>query len=284
MEKGTLYLCATPIGNLDDITVRTLNTLKEADLIACEDTRHSQKLFNHFGISAPTTSYFEHNKREKGEYIISEILKGKNVALVTDAGTPAISDPGEELVRQCIEAGIRVVPVPGAVAFVNALIISGLSTGRFSFEGFLSVNKKSRAEHLESLKNDERTLIFYEAPHKLLKTLTDMRVCFGNRKISIIKELTKIHETALYTDLGGAIEYFEENAPRGEFVLVLEGKDRKEAIEEAIDEFLNLSVKEHVDMLINSGLTKKDAIKKASEERGVSKRDVYNEYEKESEK
>ncbi len=284
MEKGTLYLCATPIGNLDDITVRTLNTLKEADLIACEDTRHSQKLFNHFGISAPTTSYFEHNKREKGEYIISEILKGKNVALVTDAGTPAISDPGEELVRQCIEAGVRVVPVPGAVAFVNALIISGLSTGRFAFEGFLSVNKKSRAEHLESLKHDERTLIFYEAPHKLLKTLTDMRECFGNRKISIIKELTKIHETALYTDLDGAIEYFEENAPRGEFVLVLEGKDKQEAIEEARDEFLNLSVKEHVDMLINSGLTKKDAIKKASDQRGVSKRDVYNEYEKESEK
>ena len=226
MEKGTLYLCATPIGNLDDITVRCLNTLKECDLIACEDTRHSLKLLNHFGISKPLTSYFEHNKKEKGEYLISLLNEGKNIALVTDAGTPAISDPGEELVTQCIEAGVKVVPIPGCVALINALIISGQKTGRFSFEGFLSVNKKSRAEHLKSLKDDERTLIFYEAPHKLLRTLSDMREVFGNRSVSLIRELTKIHEEAVYTTFSDAIEGFETTPPKGEYVLIVEEKTR----------------------------------------------------------
>jgi len=281
MEKGTLYLCATPIGNLDDITVRCLNTLKECDLIACEDTRHSLKLLNHFGISKPLTSYFEHNKKEKGEYLISLLNEGKNIALVTDAGTPAISDPGEELVTQCIEAGIKVVPIPGCVALINALIISGRKTGRFSFEGFLSVNKKSRGEHLESLKDDERTLIFYEAPHKLLRTLSDMRDAFGNRSISLVRELTKIHEEAVYTTFDDAIAHFETTLPKGEYVLIVEGKDPNEKFEEKRDAYAHLSIAEHVNMLINEGTDKKEAMKKVASLRGISKRDVYSELIKE---
>lgn len=281
MTKGTLYLCATPIGNLDDITVRCLNTLRECDLIACEDTRHSLKLLNHFDIHKPLTSYFEHNKKEKGEYIISEILSGKNVALITDAGTPAISDPGEELVAQCIENNIRVVPVPGAVALINALIISGQSTGRFAFEGFLSVNKKSRFEHLDSVANDERTLIFYEAPHKLKRTLADMRAYFGNRRISLVRELTKIHEECMCTTFDEAIAHYEDNVPKGEYVLIVEGKDPLCKKEELSSAFEALSICEHVNMLIDSGMDKKEAIKKAAAERGISKRDVYNEFVKE---
>ena len=278
MKKGTLYLCATPIGNLDDITVRCLNTLKECDLIACEDTRHSLKLLNHFGISKPLTSYFEHNKKEKGKYLISLLNEGKNIALVTDAGTPAISDPGEELVAQCIEAGVRVVPVPGCVALINALIISGLKTGRFSFEGFLSVNKKSRAEHLASLKDDERTLIFYEAPHKLIRTLCDMRESFGKRRISLIRELTKIHEEAIYTTFDEAIAHFETIAPKGEYVLVVEGKNPSEKAEEQKEAFAALSLTDHVKKLMADGIDKKDAMKKVADLRGISKRDVYNEF------
>jgi len=278
MTKGTLYLCATPIGNLDDITMRCLNTLRECDLIACEDTRHSLKLLNHFDIHKPLTSYFEHNKKEKGEYIISEILSGKNVALITDAGTPAISDPGEELVAQCIENNIKVVSVPGAVALINALIISGQRTGRFAFEGFLSVNKKSRLEHLESVANDERTLIFYEAPHKLRRTLSDMRACFGNRRISLVRELTKIHEECVCTTFDEAIAHYEDNVPKGEYVLVVEGKDPSGKKEERRLAFEGMSICEHVNMLIDSGMEKKEAIKKAAAERAISKRDVYNEF------
>lgn len=278
MKKGTLYLCATPIGNLDDITVRCLNTLKECDLIACEDTRHSLKLLNHFGISKPLTSYFEHNKKEKGKYLISLLNEGKNIALVTDAGTPAISDPGEELVTQCIEAGVRVVPIPGCVALINALIISGQKTGRFSFEGFLSVNKKSRAEHLASLKDDERTLIFYEAPHKLIRTLCDMKESFGQRRISLIRELTKIHEEAVYTTFSDAIAHFETVAPKGEYVLVVEGKNPSEKAEEQMEAFSSFSLTEHVKKLMEDGIDKKDAMKKVAELRGISKRDVYNEF------
>ena len=199
MEYGILYLCATPIGNLDDISVRALNTLKSCDIIACEDTRHSLGLLNHFGITAKLTSYFEHNIKQKGASLTAELQSGKNIALITDAGTPAISDPGEDLVKLCIKEGIRVVPIPGCAALINALIISGLNTTRFTFEGFLSVNKKSRNEHLESLKNDTHTMIFYEAPHKIERTLADMLRCFGNRRISIVKELTKIHEGCMYT-------------------------------------------------------------------------------------
>lgn len=281
MENGTLYLCATPIGNLDDITVRCLNTLRECDMIACEDTRHSLKLLNHFDIHKPLTSYYEHNKKEKGEYIISELKSGKNVALVTDAGTPAISDPGEDLVRMCIKEGIRVVPVPGAVALINALIISGQNTTRFAFEGFLSVNKKNRFEHLEAVADDTRTLIFYEAPHKLTRTLADMKKYFGNRRISIVRELTKIHEECVYTTFDEAMEYYKTNNPKGEYVLIIEGVSIEEKEEEAQREFENLTVTEHVNMLISGGMDKKEAIKKAASERGISKREVYNEFVKE---
>lgn len=281
MENGTLYLCATPIGNLDDITVRCLNTLRECDMIACEDTRHSLKLLNHFDIHKPLTSYYEHNKKEKGEYIISELKSGKNVALVTDAGTPAISDPGEDLVRMCIEEGIRVVPVPGAVALINALIISGQNTTRFAFEGFLSVNKKNRFEHLEAVADDTRTLIFYEAPHKLTRTLADMKKYFGNRRVSIVRELTKIHEECVYTTFDEAIEYYKTNNPKGEYVLIIEGVSIEEKEAEAQREFENLTVTEHVNMLISGGMDKKEAIKKAAQERGISKREVYNEFVKE---
>lgn len=278
MENGILYLCATPIGNLDDITVRCLNTLKECDLIACEDTRHSLKLLNHFDIHKPLTSYYEHNKREKGEYIISELKSGKNVALVTDAGTPAISDPGEDLVKMCIDEGIRVVPVPGAVALINALIISGQNTTRFAFEGFLSVNKKSRFEHLELVKDDTRTLIFYEAPHKLTRTLADMRKYFGNRRLSIVRELTKLHEECMTTTFDEAIEFYETNNPKGEYVLIIEGKSRTEQIEDKQREFELMTVTQHVRLLMSEGLDKKEAIKKVAADRGLAKRDVYNEF------
>lgn len=275
MTYGTLYLCATPIGNLDDISVRCLNTLRECDLIACEDTRHSLKLLNHFDIHKPLTSYFEHNKKEKGEYIIGLLKEGKNVALVTDAGTPAISDPGEDLVKECIKEGLKVVPIPGAVALINALIVSGQNTSRFAFEGFLSVNKKSRFSHLEEVAKDHRTLIFYEAPHKLKKTLADMRKYFGNRSLTLVRELTKIHEEAFMTDLDSAIAHYEDNIPKGEYVLVVEGYREYECEN---DEENSVTVIERVDDLIKEGLDKKEAIKMVSKERGLSKRDVYNEY------
>lgn len=275
MEYGILYLCATPIGNLDDISVRTLNTLKSCDIIACEDTRHSLGLLNHFGISAQLTSYFEHNKKQKGSYLVSELKSGKNIALITDAGTPAISDPGEDLVKLCIKEGIRVVPIPGCAALINALIISGLNTTRFTFEGFLSVNKKSRNEHLESLKNDTHTMIFYEAPHKIERTLADMMRYFGNRKISIVKELTKIHESCLYTTFKDAIEYFKINPPKGEYVIVIEGKDPEEIKKENASEYDSVSVTDHVNMLINDGFDKKAAIKEVARLRNIPKREVY---------
>ena len=281
MEFGKLHLVATPIGNLEDITFRALETLKNADLIACEDTRHSLKLLNHFDIQKPLTSYFEHNKKEKGEYIVSLLKDGKNVALITDAGTPAISDPGEDLVKLCIENGIAVVPVPGAAALISALIISGQDTGRFCFEGFLSVNKKSRNEHLDSLREETRTMIFHEAPHKLVRTLSDMLQVFGNRSISIVRELTKIHEECMLTTLEDALNYYgEDHYPKGEYVLVVAGKSQEEADREKEEKFSALSVAEHVNSLIATGLTKKDAIKEAAKQRGVSRRDVYNEYEK----
>ena len=278
MEKGILYLVATPIGNLDDISVRALNTLREADLIACEDTRHSMKLFNHFNISKPLTSYHEHNKQEKGEYIIEKLLSGENVALVTDAGTPAISDPGEDLVKKCIENEIRVVSVPGPAALINALVVSGQNTQRFAFEGFLSMNRKNRYEHLNSIADDERTLIFHEAPHKLTRTLADMLEIFGDRSISIVKEITKIHESCMKTTLSEAVAYFENVPPKGEYVLVVAGKDRARALDEQRAEVSAMSIKDHVDMLISGGMDKKEAIKEAAKQRGVPKREVYNEY------
>lgn len=275
MEYGILYLCATPIGNLDDISVRALNTLKSCDIIACEDTRHSLGLLNHFGITAKLTSYFEHNKKQKGAYLTAELKSGKNIALITDAGTPAISDPGEDLVKLCIKEGIRVVPIPGCAALINALIISGLNTTRFTFEGFLSVNKKSRNEHLESLKNDTHTMIFYEAPHKIERTLADMLRCFGNRRISIVKELTKIHEGCMYTTLEDAIEYFKSNPPKGEYVIVIDGKNPDELKKENASEYDSVSVPDHVNMLTEDGFDKKAAIKEVARLRDMPKREVY---------
>ncbi len=283
MEYGKLYLCATPIGNLEDISIRTLNILKSVDLIACEDTRHSLKMLTHFEISKPLTSYFEHNKTEKGLKIIEKIKDGKNVALITDAGTPAISDPGEDLVRLCAENGVDVVPVPGPAALINALIVSGLPTGRFSFEGFLSVNKKSRADHLDEVKNDTRTLIFYEAPHKLLRTLNDMAKVFGDRKIALVREITKIHEEVKRTTLFEAVKFYTENPPKGEFVLVIEGKSYVELSEEKAEKFENISVTEQINALIGEGIDKKDAIKQVAVLRNMKKRDVYNEYVKNTE-
>lgn len=278
--SGKLYLCATPIGNLGDVSARCLEVLSSADLIAAEDTRRTLQLLNHFGITKPLTSYHEHNKREKGGYIISLLKDGKNVALVSDAGTPAISDPGEDMVKLCIENGIEVTSVPGPVAAVNALILSGLNASRFAFEGFLSVNKRHRHEHLESIKNDTRTLIFYEAPHKLKNTIADMQSVFGGeRKIALARELTKIHEEVMRCTLDEAAAYYEENAPRGEYVIVVEGAAEKE--NETENEWEDVPVKEHVERYIAQGMTVKDAVKAAAADRNAPKREIYNEYHRE---
>ena len=277
MDYGTLYLVATPIGNLGDISARALEVLGSVDLIAAEDTRRTVQLLNHFGISKPLTSYHEHNKREKGQYIISLLKQGKNVAQVSDAGTPAISDPGEDLVGLCIENDITVTSVPGPVAGVNALILSGLNTRRFAFEGFLSVNKRHRHEHLSSVKNDTHTLIFYEAPHKLRTTLEDMRDAFGGgRRIALVRELTKLHEGVIRTDIDGAIEKYKEVSPRGEYVLVVEGA--KEDAGEEEKPWAGLSASEHVEKYISEGMSSKEAIKRTAVDRGVPKREIYNEY------
>ena len=276
--NGKLYLCATPIGNLGDITYRCVETLKSVDLIAAEDTRRTLGLLNHLDIEKPLTSYFEHNKKEKGEYLISEMKKGKNIALVSDAGTPAVSDPGEDLVKMCIEAEIDVVPVPGAVAGINALISSGFSTQRFTFEGFLTVNKRGRTEHLKSLSEEQRTMIFYEAPHKLLSTLRDMLIVLGDRRIALCREITKLHEEFVRTTISDAINKYEENPPRGEFVIVIEGKKSEDIEAEREAVWQKMSVSEHVEMYINQGIDEKEALKKTAKDRGVSKRDIYNEY------
>jgi len=274
-----LYLCATPIGNLGDVSSRCIEILKSVDLIAAEDTRHTLKLLNHFEISKPLTSYHEHNKIEKGEYLISLLKEGKNIALVSDAGTPAISDPGEDLVKLCIENDLEVTSIPGPVAAINALILSGLPTRRFTFEGFLSVNKRRKKIHLDSLKNDTHTLIFYEAPHKLCTTLTDMLNTFGDRQIALVRELTKLHEDILRTTLSGALKFYETNAPRGEYVMVVSGAEEAEAPAEE-EWWGELSIIEHVEEYIKKGMTSKDAIKEAAKDRKLSKRDVYNEYHK----
>ena len=276
--SGKLYLCATPIGNLGDITYRCVEVLKSVDMIAAEDTRRTLGLLNHLGIEKPMTSYFEHNRREKGEYLISLMKEGKNIALVSDAGTPAISDPGEDLVALCAENDVCVVPVPGAVAGINALIASALPTGRFTFEGFLTVNKRGRCEMLKSLENEERTMIFYEAPHKLKTTLKDMYASFGERRICLCREITKIHEEFFRTTLSEAIAHYEENPPRGEFVLVIEGKNRTLIEDEKKGEWERISIREHVEMYMKKGMDEKEAIKAAAKDRSVPKRDIYNEY------
>ncbi len=273
--NGILYLCATPIGNLGDVSSRCLEVFNTVDLIACEDTRRTVQLLNYFGIKKQLTSYHEHNKREKGEYIIKLLKDGKNVALVSDAGTPAISDPGEDLVKLCIENDLTVTSVPGCVAGINALIVSGLPARRFAFEGFLSVNKRHRREHLKNVKEDTHTLIFYEAPHKLTYTLKDMLDILGDRRIALCRELTKLHEEIIRTTLSEAQELYTEKSPKGEYVIIVEGAPQKTT---EYSEFSELSVKEHVNKYIADGMDKKDAIKLAAKNRGLAKRDVYNIY------
>lgn len=272
---GMLYICATPIGNLEDITLRTLRILNEVDLIAAEDTRNSIKILNHFEIKTPMTSYHEYNKYDKAKVLVEKMAAGTNIALITDAGTPAISDPGEELVKQCHEAGIEVTSLPGPSAFVTALTISGRETRRFCFEAFLPYDKKERIEILEELKTETRTIILYEAPHKLKKTLKELYETLGDRKISLCRELTKKHETNFRTTLSEAVRFYEKEDPRGEFVLVIEGADRNTLKEEAMQEFLTMSIKDHVEYYIAQGMEKKEAMKKAAKDRGVGKRDIY---------
>ena len=269
---GMLYLVPTPIGNLSDISIRCRETLEQADFIAAEDTRVSLKLLNHLGIKKPLVSYFEHNKAQKGEMIVQRILAGETCALVSDAGSPAISDPGEELVKQCAEAGITVCAIPGPCAVITALSISGQATGRFCFEGFLSTAKKSRRDHLESLVNETRTMVFYEAPHKLLNTLEDMAAVFGtDRPISLCRELTKLHEEVIRTTLGGAIELYNQQPPKGEFVLVVAGAAPVEEKAATADDAVK-RVKE----LMDSGMSRKDAVKQAAQELHLPKNVVYD--------
>lgn len=272
---GTLYLCATPIGNLEDMTFRVIRILKEVDLIAAEDTRNSIKLLNHFEIKTPMTSYHEYNKIEKGHKLVEMLLSGKNIALITDAGTPGISDPGEELVKMCYEAGVPVTSLPGAAACITALTLSGLSTRRFVFEAFLPSDKKERKGVLGELVNETRTMIIYEAPHRLLKTLHELLETLGDRKITICRELTKKHETAFATTLQAACEYYEINEPKGECVLVVEGKSRQELKEEAIASWEEMSVEDHMAHYESQGVERKEAMKKVAKDRGVSKRDIY---------
>ncbi len=275
-NKGTLYLCATPIGNLGDITLRVLDTLKEVDLIAAEDTRNSLRLLNYYSIHTPLTSYHEHNKYDKARTLVKQLEEGKNIALITDAGTPGISDPGEELLRQCIEAGISVTSLPGPCAMVTALSLCGLSSRRFCFEGFLPSDKKERMGVLEELKNETRTIVLYEAPHHLRATLEDLKRALGEeRKISLCRELTKIHEEVLRTTLGKACDAFEENDPRGEFVLVLEGKSPALVREQEMLSWKAVSLPDHVRFYEEQGLDKKEAMRRAAKDRGISRRDVY---------
>lgn len=272
---GILYLCATPIGNLQDMTPRVVETLKEVDLIAAEDTRNSIKLLNHFEIKTPMTSYHEYNKVEKALYLVEQLQMGKNIALITDAGTPAISDPGEVLVRECQKANITVTSLPGACALITALTLSGLNTRRFCMEGFLPSDKKEKKDILEELKSESRTMILYEAPHRLEKTLAELYEVLGDREIALCRELTKKFETVFKTTLKDAIAYYEENEPRGEYVLVIEGKSREEKKQEMIDEWEKMSIEEHVVFYERQGIEHKEAMKRVAKDRGVSKRDIY---------
>lgn len=274
--SGKLYLCPTPIGNLGDITMRTLEVLKSVDLIAAEDTRVSAKLLNHFDIRVPTTSYYEHNKREKGSYLIEKLLSGMNIAIITDAGMPGISDPGEDLVRLCIENSVEIEALPGPCAFATALVASGMPTGRFAFEGFLTVNKKNRLSHLESLKNDTRTLIFYEAPHKLISTLKDMYAVFGDREIVLARELTKKYEEYNRTTLSSALLYYEETPPKGEFVLIVKGADQ-ESIDEEYRSSLP-SVEELLKKYSAEGMRAKELTRRVADELKLPRREVYDLY------
>lgn len=270
MSYGTLYLVGTPIGNLNDISNRTLEILEEVDFIAAEDTRNTLKILNHFNIRKSMTSYYEHNKVQKGLEIISRLKNGENCALVTDAGMPAISDPGEDIVRQCHENDIKVSVVPGPCAFICALALSGFPSKRFTFEGFLETNKKERNAHLESLSFEKRTMIFYEAPHKLLSTLIDMEKIFSDRDVAIIKEITKIFEDVKITTLKSAIQFFQENMPKGEFVIVLKGSEDEEK-----NPLNELSIEKHIDFYKDKGLSNTEALKAVAKDRGLRKNEVY---------
>ena len=272
---GTLYLCATPIGNLEDMTFRCVRILKEVDLIAAEDTRGSIKLLNHFEIKTPMTSYHEYNKIEKGKKLVERMLGGENIALITDAGTPGISDPGEELAVMCHEAGIPVTSVPGAAACVTALTVSGLPTRRFVFEAFLPADKKEPQQVIGGLRDEMRTIVMYEAPHRLIRTLALLEEALGDRRISICKELTKKHETVFRTTLREAAAYYEEHEPRGEYVLVIEGRSREELIKEERAQWEEIPLKDHMALYMEKGLSKKDAMKQVAKDRGVGKREVY---------
>lgn len=273
--QGKLYLCATPIGNLEDITLRVLRVLKEADLIAAEDTRNSIKLLNHFDIHTPMTSYHEYNKIEKAHVLIEKMRQGMNVALVTDAGTPGISDPGEDLVRLCYQAGIEVTSLPGASACVTALTLSGLSTRRFCFEAFLPTDKKERRMVFEELQRETRTILLYEAPHRLVKILGELYEELGDRRITVCRELTKKHETAFLTTISQALAHFQSTAPKGECVLVIEGKSRSEIAKEERASWEEISIQEHMERYLVQGVEKKEAMKLVAKDRGIGKRDVY---------
>ena len=271
-----LYICATPIGNLSDITPRVIDTLKAVDLIAAEDTRNSIKLLNHFEIKTPMTSYHEFNKYDKADELVYKMQSGMDIALITDAGTPAISDPGEVLVKKCHEAGIPVTSLPGACACITALTLSGLSTRRFSFEAFLPSDKKERKALLSELENETRTIIIYEAPHHLLNTLKELSDALGDRNITLCKELTKKFENINRTTLSSAVEFYTENEPKGEFVLVIEGRNREDIEKEKQAAFSDMPVSEHLNIYINQGIDKKEAMRLVAKDRGVSKRDIYN--------
>ncbi len=275
--SGTLYLVATPIGNLEDMTFRAVRILKEVDLIAAEDTRNSIKLLNHFEIDTPMTSYHEFNKVDKAITLIAKLKEGQNIAVVTDAGTPGISDPGEELVAMCYEEGIEVTSVPGPAACITAVTMSGQACRRFAFEAFLPKDKKERRRVLEETKNETRTIIIYEAPHHLIGTLKELRDVLGeDRGITLCRELTKKHEEKEKTTIGGALLSYESKEPRGEYVLVIAGKSKAEVIEEARAAFEEMTIQEHMDMYLSQGMDKKDAMKAVAKDRGVSKRDIYN--------
>ncbi|MBQ8166798.1 MAG: 16S rRNA (cytidine(1402)-2'-O)-methyltransferase [Lachnospiraceae bacterium] len=277
--SGCLYLVATPIGNLEDMTYRAVRVLSEVDIIAAEDTRNSIKLLNHFDIKTPMTSYHEHNKYEKATELVGKLVEGKSIAVITDAGTPGISDPGEELVKQCYEAGVKVVPIPGACAAINAVIASGLPTRRFSFEAFLpseKTDKKERRHILEELKSETRTMIIYEAPHRLLKTLKELLETLGNRRDTICREMTKKYETFFVTTLEEAIYHYEATEPKGECIIVVEGLSREAIIEEARSKWDEMTVEEHITNYINQGIDKKEAVKQVAKDRGLPKREIYD--------
>lgn len=273
---GTLYLCATPIGNLEDMTFRAVRVLQEVDLIAAEDTRNSVKLLNHFDIHTPMTSYHEYNKYDKGKKLTAKLREGKDIALITDAGTPGISDPGEELVRMCRDAGITVTAVPGAAACITALTISGLPTRRFAFEAFLPTDKKDREAVLEALEKEQRTIVMYEAPHRLVKTLKLLSERLGDRPVSVCRELTKRHEAVYESTLAKAAEYYEKNTPKGECVLVIGGISREEIEKEERARWEEMSIEEHMEYYLSRGLDKKEAMKQTAKDRGMQKREVYN--------